>query len=142
MQKLTDYFESHPSLQKAIFFTLAFLCLMPFISAPLALVLGFLVVQIVGNPYEAASQKFIHILLQVSVVGLGFGMNTESAFKAGKEGFIFTVISILSVLVLGYLLTRLLKIEKVTGYLISTGTAICGGSAIAAISPIVKAKSN
>jgi uncharacterized integral membrane protein (TIGR00698 family) len=142
MQKLTDYFESNPSIQKAIFFTLAFLCLMPFISAPLALVLGFLVVQIVGNPYELASQKFVHILLQVSVVGLGFGMNTNSALKAGKEGFFFTVVSIFSVLVLGYLFTRLLKIENITGYLISAGTAICGGSAIAAISPIVKAKSN
>ncbi|HUH73572.1 MAG TPA: putative sulfate exporter family transporter [Chitinophagales bacterium] len=142
MQKLIQYLENQPSLQKGIFFLLAILCLMPFVSAPLALVLGFIMVQLIGNPYEEASQKLVHILLQVSVVGLGFGMNTNSAFEAGKEGFIFTIFSIVSVLILGFLLTRFLKIEKITGYLISAGTAICGGSAIAAISPIVKAKTN
>jgi uncharacterized integral membrane protein (TIGR00698 family) len=99
-------------------------------------------IQFVGNPYEETTKKLIHKLLQISVVGLGFGMNVNSALKAGKEGFIFTLVSIISVLVIGFLLTKILKIEKITGYLISAGTAICGGSAIAAIAPIVKAKPN
>jgi uncharacterized integral membrane protein (TIGR00698 family) len=69
-------------------------------------------------------------------------MNVDDAMKAGKEGFIFTVISISTVLLLGFLLTKIFKIEKITGFLISAGTAICGGSAIAAISPVLKAKPN
>ncbi len=136
---LKAYFDSRPFTQKIIFISIATLFLTPFVSAPVALVLGFLLAQFVGNPFEKTTQKLVHILLQISVVGLGFGMNVTSALKAGKEGFIFTVASIFTVLITGYLLTKILKIEKITGYLVSAGTAICGGSAIAAISPIVKA---
>ena len=142
MQKISAYFLQHPQQQKALFITVALLCVTPFISAPIALVLGFLMIQFVGNPYEETTKKLIHKLLQISVVGLGFGMNVNSALKAGREGFVFTLVSIISVLVIGFLLTKILKIEKITGYLISSGTAICGGSAIAAIAPIVKAKPN
>ena len=113
-----------PSLQKIIFVVLAILCLTPIISAPIALVLGFLMTLIIGNPYEITTQKLTNILLQISVVGLGFGM------------------SIFSVLILGFVLTKIFKIDSIIGYLISAGTAICGGSAIAAIAPIVKAKPN
>lgn len=80
-----------------------------------------------------------HILLQVSVVGLGFGMNVNNALKAGKEGFILTIVSIIGTIVIGLFLGKILKIEKKIAFLISTGTAICGGSAIAAISPVIKA---
>lgn len=97
---------------------------------------------LIGNPYEENTQKLIPILLQISVVGLGFGMNITAALKAGKDGFVFTIISIFSVLILGFILTKIFKIDKIIGYLISAGTAICGGSAIAAIAPIVKAKPN
>ena len=142
MQKISAYFLQHPQQQKALFITVALLCVTPFISAPIALVLGFLMIQFVGNPYEETTKKLIHKLLQISVVGLAFGMNVNSALKAGREGFVFTLVSIISVLVIGFLLTKILKIEKITGYLISSGTAICGGSAIAAIAPIVKAKPN
>ncbi len=142
MKNIIAYFEWHPFFQKAIFIFVAALCLTPFISAPLALVLGFIIAQFIGNPFEETTKKTVHLLLQVSVVGLGFGMNTNKAMQAGKEGFIFTIISITLVLIVGFILTRILKIEKVTGYLISAGTAICGGSAIAAIAPIVKAKPN
>jgi uncharacterized integral membrane protein (TIGR00698 family) len=142
MKKLADYFASNPLHQKIVFITVAICCVTPFISAPIALVLGFLMIQFVGNPYEQTTKKLIHKLLQISVVGLGFGMNVNSALKAGKEGFIFSLISIISILVLGYILTKVLSIEKITGYLIAAGTAICGGSAIAAIAPIVKAKPN
>lgn len=136
------FFQANPIVQKTIFIVLAILCLTPLVSAPLALVLGFLIAQFVGNPYELTVKKLIHKLLQASVVGLGFGMNIHSALQAGKEGFLFTIVSIIAVLGLGYLFTKLFKVEKITGYLISAGTAICGGSAIAAIAPIVKAKSN
>jgi len=115
---------------------------MPFISSPMALVLGFAIAQIFGNPYELQSRKVSSFLLKVAVVGLGFGMNIFSAIKAGKEGIMFTVISISALMILGFLFTKFLKIEKATGYLISAGTAICGGSAIAAIAPITKAKPN
>ena len=142
MKNILAYFQSHSTLQKAIFIVLAILCLTPLISAHIALVLGFVVAQFVGNPFEQTTKKLTSLLLQISVVGLGFGMNTNKALEAGKEGFIFTIISITSILIIGYLLTKVLKIEKVTGYLISAGTAICGGSAIAAIAPIVKAKPN
>lgn len=142
MQKLTAYFVAHPTIQNALFITITACCLFPFVSAPIALVLGFITVLIIGNPFEEVTKKLIHILLQGSVVGLGFGMNTNSALQAGKEGFIFSFVSIISVLTIGFILTQIFKIEKITGYLISAGTAICGGSAIAAISPIVKAKPN
>lgn len=141
-EKFKNYIAAHPHLAKAIFLLLALLCLTPIISAPVALVMGFLLSLFFGNPYELTTQKLISKLLQISVVGLGFGMNAFSALKAGKEGFLFTVVSIISVLILGFIFTRFLKIDKITGYLISGGTAICGGSAIAAVSPIVKAKLN
>lgn len=141
-EKFKNYIAAHPHLAKAIFLLLALLCLTPIISAPVALVMGFLLSLFFGNPYELTTQKLISKLLQISVVGFGFGMNAFSALKAGKEGFLFTVVSIISVLILGFIFTRFLKIDKITGYLISGGTAICGGSAIAAVSPIVKAKPN
>ena len=142
MQKIVDYFSHRPLLQKILFIGLGILCLTPLISAPIALVLGFVIALLVGNPYELTTKKLISKLLQISVVGLGFGMNANTALKAGKEGFIFSMVSIISVLILGYFLTRIFNIDKITGYLISSGTAICGGSAIAAVAPIVKAKPN
>jgi uncharacterized integral membrane protein (TIGR00698 family) len=75
-------------------------------------------------------------------VGLGFGMNVYSAISAGKDGFLFTIASIISTLILGAFLGKWLKIEKKTSHLISCGTAICGGSAIAAIAPVVKSNDN
>ncbi len=140
MQKFTLYFTEHPSIRKVLFVSIATCCLLPLVSAPVALILGFITVQLIGNPYEEETKKLVHTLLQAAVVGLGFGMNAHSAVQAGKEGFVFSFVSIISVLTLGFLFTKIFKIEKVTGYLISAGTAICGGSAIAAISPIVKAK--
>jgi uncharacterized integral membrane protein (TIGR00698 family) len=116
------------------------LCLTPWISPPVALLLGLIIAQFVGHPFLHLNQKATHLLLQVSVVGLGFGMNVNSALQAGKQGIIFTVISILGTLILGLFLGRALKIEKKTSLLVSTGTAICGGSAIAAVSPVIQAE--
>ena len=102
--------------------------------------MGIVVAQSIGHPFLHLNHKATHILLQFSVVGLGFGMNVQSALQAGKSGFMFTVLSILITLMLGYLLGRFLKIERKSAFLITVGTAICGGSAIAAISPVIKAE--
>lgn len=106
------------------------------------MLLGVLLVNVFGNPFVEFNNKAITFLLQFSVVGLGFGMNASSAFSAGKEGFLLTVFSIFSTLILGFLLGKWLKTEKKTSHLISCGTAICGGSAIAAISPVIKSNEN
>jgi len=78
-------------------------------------------------------------LLQGSVVGLGFGMSLQQAFASGKDGMLFTIVSVAGTLILGSYIAKKLKVDKRTGYLISSGTAICGGSAIAAVGPVIKA---
>ncbi|WP_306429549.1 YeiH family protein [Sphingobacterium sp. E70] len=127
------------TIREIIFILLLILCLTPVVSAPLALLLGIIVAQWIGHPFLAVNHKATQILLQLSVVGLGFGMQIDSAIQTGKDGFLLTVISIIGTLSLGYVLGKLLKLEKLTAYLITVGTAICGGSAIAAVSPTVKA---
>ena len=126
--------------REVIFLLAVVLCLSPLITPPIALLMGLVIAQFIGHPYLHLNHKATHILLQVSVVGLGFGMNVTSAMKAGKEGILFTIVSIIGTLVIGFLMGKFLKIEKKTSYLISAGTAICGGSAIAAISPVIKAE--
>jgi uncharacterized integral membrane protein (TIGR00698 family) len=126
--------------RKVIFIFIVALCLTPLISPPVALLLGLLVAQLTGHPYLQLNNKATRILLQVSVVGLGFGMNVQSALQASKQGVLFTIASIAGTLSLGVLLGYFLKIEKKTSLLVSCGTAICGGSAIAAIAPIIKAE--
>ncbi|QTE38272.1 YeiH family protein [Mucilaginibacter sp. P25] len=126
--------------RKVIFAVCIVLCLMPFMSPAVALLLGLVVAQCSGHPYLHLNHKATHILLQISVVGLGFGMNVHSALQAGKEGILFTIASITGTLLFGTLMGRWLNIEKKTSFLISSGTAICGGSAIAAISPVIKAE--
>lgn len=127
-------------IEKILFFIAAALCLTPLISPPIALLLGIILVQFISHPFLKSNQKYTSILLQISIVGLGFGMNITNALKAGKEGFLFTIVSITATLFIGLLLAKLFKVEKKTSYLISTGTAICGGSAIAAVSPIIQAE--
>ncbi|MBS1520748.1 MAG: putative sulfate exporter family transporter [Bacteroidetes bacterium] len=126
--------------RKTIFIGALIICFLPVMSPPLALLLGLIMAQLMDNPYAQLTHKATHWLLQVSVVGLGFGMNILSALQAGKEGILFTIVSIITVLTVGLLAGRFLKIDKVTSFLISAGTAICGGSAIAALSPVVKAE--
>lgn len=126
--------------KKIIFICCAVFCLTPFASPAIALLLGLAVAQLTGNPYLHLNHKATHLLLQASVVGLGFGMNVHSALQAGKEGILFTIASISATLISGYFLGRWFSIEKKTAFLISSGTAICGGSAIAAISPVIKAE--
>ena len=126
--------------REVIFVLAVVFCLSPLVSPPIALLMGLIIAQFIGHPYLHLNHKATHILLQVSVVGLGFGMNVTSALKAGKEGILFTIVSIIGTLVIGFFMGKFLKIEKKTSYLISAGTAICGGSAIAAISPVIKAE--
>lgn len=117
------------------------LCAFPIITAPAALLLGLLFSITIGNPIISKTSKWTHLLLQFSVVGLGFGMNAAVALEAGKQGLLYTITGILLTFVIGYLISRLFKVEKKTAFLISTGTAICGGSAIAAVAPAIDAKS-
>ncbi|EJL63350.1 YeiH family protein [Flavobacterium sp. CF136] len=135
-------FEVNLFLQQIIFGAVILLCLFSIISPPIALLLGVLIVNVFGNPFLAFNHKAITFLLQFSVVGLGFGMNAASAVSAGKEGFLLTIFSIFSTLIFGTLLGKWFKTEKKTSHLISCGTAICGGSAIAAISPVIKSNEN
>lgn len=134
------FFEISTIQQQIIFGVLLLFCMTTFVSPPIALLLGLIVANLSGHPFLHLNHKATNILLQVSVVGLGFGMNVNSALSAGKEGFWFTVASILSTLILGTFLGKWLKIEKKTAHLISCGTAICGGSAIAAIAPVIKSE--
>jgi uncharacterized integral membrane protein (TIGR00698 family) len=135
-------FEVNLYIQQAVFALVVILCLFSIISPAIALLLGVLIVNVFGNPFIAFNHKAITYLLQFSVVGLGFGMNAASAISAGKEGFLLTIFSIFSTLIFGTLLGKWLKTERKTSHLISCGTAICGGSAIAAISPVIKSNEN
>lgn len=126
-------------LRKIVFFLLIIACLTPLVSPPIALALGLILAFTIGNPFPAESKKLTKYLLQFSVVLLGFGMNLTSIIKAGKDGILFTMATIFGTLMLGFLIGKLLKISPKTSALISSGTAICGGSAIAAIAPAIDA---
>src|SRR6185369_634640 len=99
------------------------------LSPPGALALGILLALTIGNPYAKKSAKLTKYLLQASVVGLGFGMDLQKVVAAGRTGLLFTIATITGTLLLGFLLGRAMKIERTTSHLISSGTAICGGSA-------------
>ncbi len=129
------------SRQKSVFIILIFVCLTPWVSPPIALVLGLFAALTFGNPFPKQTGKATKILLQTSVVLLGFGMNLTSVIKAGKDGILFTIVTIFGTLAVGYLVGKLLKVEDEISALISSGTAICGGSAIAAVAPAIDAKS-
>ena len=126
-------------LLQLLFLALAVLSFSPLISPPIALLFGILFVNIFGKVLETDS--FVKKLLQYSIVGLGFGINLNTAIEAGSQGFLFTVSTIALVMIFGLFLAKILKIDKTIAQLISAGTAICGGSAIAAVAPILKANS-
>ena len=108
---------------------------------PVMLFLGLAYALSCGQCFPAFNKKISKILLQYSVVGLGFGMNLYESLNSGRDGMIFTIISVAGTLATGMFIGRkLLKVDKETAYLISSGTAICGGSAIAAVGPVIKAK--
>lgn len=111
------------------------------VTPPVALFLGLLFALTCGQAHPKFNKKTSKYLLQYSVVGLGFGMNLQASLASGKEGMEFTLISVIGTIIIGMLIGRkLLKVNRNTSYLISSGTAICGGSAIAAVGPVIKAK--
>ncbi len=130
---------SNPIVHKIVFVLFLVLCTTPIIDPPLALLIGFIFAQLFNHPYKNYNSKVTQWLLKFSVVGLGFGMNFHHAIQAGKEGIILTVFSIASTFFVAWLLGKWLKVDRKTSYLMATGTAICGGSAIAAVAPIIKA---
>jgi uncharacterized integral membrane protein (TIGR00698 family) len=125
--------------RKAVFILLILFLLSPYGSPPLALVTGLMLAFSIGNPFPHLSGKPTKILLQSSVILLGFGMNLEAIYKAGREGILFTIATIFGTLLLGYVVGRILMVASRTSALVSSGTAICGGSAIAAVAPAINA---
>lgn len=113
-----------------------------FITPPVALFVGLLFAFVFGIPYPKFNKKLSKYLLQAAVVGLGFGMNLQKSLQSGAEGMLFTIISVIGVMVIGVWLGRYMSIDGKTSYLISSGTAICGGSAIAAVGGVLKANEN
>jgi uncharacterized integral membrane protein (TIGR00698 family) len=111
------------------------------VTPPVALFIGLAFALLCGQAYPKFNKKVSKKLLQYSVVGLGFGMNLHASLASGKEGMLFTIISVIGTMLIGMFIGRkLLKVNRDTSYLISSGTAICGGSAIAAVGPVIKAK--
>lgn len=125
-------------MRETIFVILLFF--IPFLSPGLSLLLGLIVALTIGNPFIQHNKIFTKILLQASVVGLGFGVHLNEALAAGKDGFIFTIFSIAITMGLGLWIGRMLHVNKDTRTLVAGGTAICGGSAIAALGPVINAK--
>jgi uncharacterized integral membrane protein (TIGR00698 family) len=130
------------SWQKLVFVLLVVFLLTPYGSPPIALALGLAMAISIGNPFPDLTKKPAKYLLQASVVLLGFGMNLKEVYRAGRDGILFTIATIFGTLVLGYFVGKLLNVNEKTSSLISSGTAICGGSAIAAVAPAIDAKSD
>lgn len=152
MKTLTAFLKEH---NKAIYVTL--LCILSlfllmdyvpvltpyssWVTPPVALFMGLAFALLCGQAHPKFNKKTSKYLLQYSVVGLGFGMNLQESLASGKEGMEFTVLSVVGTMVIGWLIGRkFLKVDRDTSYLISSGTAICGGSAIAAVGPVLRAK--
>jgi len=137
-----DHMNPSSLLPRILFLLAAVASLTPFVEPPMALLLGFLLVQFTGNPFEKYNHRAISWLLKISVIGLGFGMNAFEAASAGRQGIIFTVASISLTFVAGLVAGKLMAMDQKTTILVTTGTAICGGSAIAAVAPVIGAKEN
>ena len=124
---------------KNIFFVGLVVAASGLISTPFALLAGLIYGLAFPHPYHLAARKLSAFLLQASIVALGFGMNLHEVVRAGRTGFLYTALSISVAMLLGLGIGRLFKVQHIPSLLISTGTAICGGSAIAAIGPVVNA---
>jgi uncharacterized integral membrane protein (TIGR00698 family) len=123
-------------IQKTVFVVGLICAASGFVSPPLALAMGLVFGLAFTHPFRSSSTRLSRYLLQASVVGLGFGMDLHQVIRAGRTGFLYTLLSISFTLILGMTLGALLKVQQTSAFLISTGTAICGGSAIAAVGPI------
>jgi uncharacterized integral membrane protein (TIGR00698 family) len=126
-------------MNKKLFFVGLILAASGFVSPPFALLGGLVYGLTLTHPFHVESKRLAKFLLQASVVALGFGMNLHEVLRAGRSGFFYTAFSITTVMLLGLALGRLAQVGKTSSFLISAGTAICGGSAIAAVGPIAEA---
>ena len=126
-------------LNKVLFFVGVILAASGLVSPPIALLGGLIYGLLLEHPYDAEGRNLTRFLLQASVVALGFGMNLHEVLQAGRSGFVYTALSITTAMLLGMSLGSILRVAKRPSFLISAGTAICGGSAIAAVGPIVGA---
>ena len=126
-------------LSRVVFILCLLVSASGFVSPPVALTIGLIFGLALNHPYVRASRVLSKFLLQASVVGLGFGMNLHQVVHAGRSGFVYTMLGITFTLIIGMGLGALLRVQRVPAFLISTGTAICGGSAIAAVGPITHA---
>jgi uncharacterized integral membrane protein (TIGR00698 family) len=124
---------------KNVFFVGLILAASGLVSPPLALAVGLIYGLSFVHPYHLDAKKLTGFLLQASIVGLGFGMNLNEVIRAGRTGFVYTAFSIAFALAAGLALGHLFKVQRNSSFLISTGTAICGGSAIAAVGPVLNA---
>ena len=127
------------TLSKVLYVAVILCCFLPFVTAPLALLAGLLFALLVGQPFPKFNKKASKYLLQAAVVGLGFGMNLHDSLASGKDGMMFTILTVSGTMLIGWFFGRKLRLDTKTSYLISAGTAICGGSAIAAVGPVIKA---
>lgn len=127
-------------LHKPIFILLLALCMTPFLGAGSALVLGAIFAITLGNPFSELSQQASKVMLKLAVVGLGFAVDFNEVIEVGRSSLVLTIVSITAIIGFGEILTQVFKLNRNTGVLISFGTAICGGSAIAAMAPVIKAK--
>jgi uncharacterized integral membrane protein (TIGR00698 family) len=123
-------------IKKIVFLLGLLLTATGLVSPPLALALGLILGLCFNYPFQRSFPRLSKYLLQASVVGLGFGMNLQQVIHAGRSGFVYTLLSISFAMTVGMTLGYLLNVQKTSAFLISTGTAICGGSAIAAVGPI------
>jgi uncharacterized integral membrane protein (TIGR00698 family) len=126
-------------LAKLLFFLALLLCFTGLLSPPIALTIGILLGLSFEHPYLLATRTGSRLLLQVCVVALGFGMNLGEVLKAGRSGFVYTAAGISFAILAGLALGKILEVRGNSSFLITTGTAICGGSAIAAVGPILHA---
>jgi uncharacterized integral membrane protein (TIGR00698 family) len=126
-------------VSKSIFFLALILAATGLISPPLALLGGLIYGFAAVHPFHVESKRLAKFLLQASVVALGFGMNLHQVLQAGRSGFLYTAVSITAVMLVGLGFGYMLHVGKKSAFLISAGTAICGGSAIAAVGPIAEA---
>lgn len=136
----TSEYSFSPLVQKLVFILLLFLLLFtPLFTSPLALLAGLVVGLMVGNPFPVASAKGSKYILQAAVVGLGFGINLYQVTETGLSGLAYTFASLTLTMVIGFALGKTFGIPPKLTHLISAGTAVCGGSAIAAVAPAIKA---
>ncbi len=132
---------TNKTAQYCLLLVLSALCFTPFVSTPLALIIGLTFGYLFTSEFKKLTSKYSKYILQASIVGLGFGLNINEALVTTKDNFLLSASFILGTLIFGYFIAKYLKLNDKIGVLISAGTAICGGSAIAAVSQVIDADS-